>query len=476
MRISFRNCKVYSKFMPLEVHDALVVEDGRVISFNEEENARDLGGSYIIPAFVDSHLHLDEIGLYLNSLDLRGVKSIKELRYKLEEFASRTEGPIIGHGWDQELFMEGRWPSKVDIDDIVNDRPVFLSRVCLHAALVNSYFLELMGMEGDGIVKENEFEIFRKRIISMVPREKKIKYMRDAVEHVASYGICKVGYVSCSLENLSILEDLRRKDQLPIDVLVYLNSEDLRNYDGKSSMVKGIKLFVDGSLGARTALLSKEYSDQGTRGEQVMDYNKIVEYIEKANECGLDVAIHAIGDAAVDIALEALKHARNGKRIEHASVVRDDQLEKFEGIDAVVQPHFIISDFWVLERLGVERARYVYRFRDLMNETNVAFSTDAPVEPVDPFLTLDAAINRGKNEFIDLYRYTEDQSLRPNEAYHCYTSGSMRALGLDCNPLQPGDEANFLILDRDPLSSNQREIKILEIYFRGKRYFKDNKR
>jgi len=471
MKIAFKNCNVYSSFIPKVVHHSIVIENGKIISFNEESDAIDLNGKYIIPAFIDSHLHLDEIGLYLNSLDLRGVRSIDELREKLRDFASKTKGPIIGHGWDQELFREKRWPKKEDVDDIVGERPLFLSRVCLHAALVNSRFLEIMGKNGDGLVFENEFEIFRRKLISLIPNELKLKYMEDAMRYVLSKGICTVGYVSCSLENLKIVENLISSKKYPLDVNVYINAEDIENYDKGSRFVKGVKLFVDGSLGARTALLSEKYEDNDTYGEQVTSFEKLREIIDRANKLGLDVAIHAIGDRAIDIALDALRYAENGKRIEHASVVRDDQLKKFKGIHAVVQPHFIISDFWAVKRVGIKRARYVYRFKDLMKETNVAFSTDAPVEPVDPLLTIDAAINRGKNEGIELSKYTMDQALTYEEAYHCYTAGSAMALGIKGGTLLPGMDANFLILDRDPLKNDPKEIMILEIFCKGKKFF-----
>ncbi|MEM0485235.1 MAG: amidohydrolase family protein, partial [Thermoplasmata archaeon] len=465
---SFKNCKVYSSFIPLKIHNSIIIDNGKVKSFEDDPDAIDLNGKFIIPAFIDSHLHLDEIGLFLNTLDLRGIRSINELREKLKIFAKNNNGPIIGHGWDQELFKERRWPNKYDIDDIVNDRPVILTRICLHAALVNSYFLDMMKTDGNGIVFENEFEIFRKRFIEMIPFELKMKYMENAIDFVAMNGISAVGFVSCNLESLKIIEKIQEKRKLPIDISIYLNAEDFLKYDFKNINVKGVKLFIDGSLGARTALLSEKYSDSNTYGEQVTDENFLNMIVERANEMKKDVAIHAIGDKALDIALNVLKNAKYGKRIEHASVVRDDQLEKLRGINIVVQPHFIISDFWVVDRLGVNRAKYVYRFKDLLNFTNLSFSTDSPVEPLNPFLTLSAAIERGGNKNLKIYEYTKDQTLKPEEAYYCYTEGSAKVLGLKYGSLSPGMEANFLVLDKDPLTTNPEKIKILGIYLKGK--------
>ncbi len=483
MRIAFINGKIYIKFKPLEKSESIVVESGKIIfsgptelSLKKAEKIVDLKGRTLMPGFIDAHMHLDELGMYLNILDLRNIRSIEELRNKLKKFAENHPGPIMGHGWDQELFLDKRWPNKHDIDDIVNDRPVILTRVCLHAALVNSYFLKIMNYESeDGIIKENDFETFRKKFNSLINRENKKKFILDGINELIKNGITSIGFVSCSKEIFQILKDLDKEKKIPIRINVYLNAEDFSpdiNFKNSEHLkLKGIKLFVDGSLGARTALLSEKYNDADTFGEKVFDENYLKIYIENATKENFQVAIHAIGDRAMDIAISLLKNHPGG-RIEHCSVVRDDQLEKLKKINLVVQPHFVLTDFWVLDRLGEERARFVYRFKDLSRISNLAFSTDAPVEPINPFLTLYAAVTRGKFENIPISKY-QDQAMDVQEAIYHYTKCSAIALNESSyGELVDGNYADFIILDKDPLSIDEKDlekINVDEVYISGER-------
>jgi len=482
MKIAFINGNIYKKFNPVEICDSFVVENEKIIFTGKKEEALkiaeksiDLKGKTVIPGFIDSHMHLDELGMYLNILDLRNTKSIKELREKLREFTKSHSGPIMGHGWDQELFEEKRWPTKDDIDDIVNDRPVILTRVCLHAALVNSYFLDLMNFKSStGIVKENDFEIFRKKFNNLISSDEKKKFIVDAINELIKNGITTIGFVSCNKEIFEILKELNSENRIPIRINLYMNAEDFDyviNFKSQEKLkLKGIKLFVDGSLGARTALLSQKYNDGDTYGEQVFDEEILKNNIIKAVNNNYQVAIHAIGDKAIDIAIKLLKDYP-GNRIEHCSVFRDDQLEGLRNINLVVQPHFIITDFWVLDRLGNERSRFVYRFKDFLKITNVAFSTDSPVEPINPFLTIYAAVTRGRFERIPISIY-QGQELTIEESLHCYTKGSAIALNENnLGSIENGNFADFIILNDDPIKidvSKIKEIKVLDVYISGK--------
>jgi len=483
MKLAFINGNIYTKLKPLNVAEAMVIENDKIIFTGDNNTAIklaekiiNLNGKTLLPGFIDAHMHLDELGMYLNILDLRNTRSIEELREKLREFAKSHPGPIMGHGWDQELFKEKRWPNKNDINDIVNDRPVILTRVCVHAALVNDFFLKSMNFINDtGIVKENEFEIFRKKYNSMIPKEIKRKYILDAIDELIKNGISSIGFVSCNSEIFNILKELDYENKIPIRVNVYLNPEDLDlNINFKNSehlKLKGIKLFVDGSLGVRTALLSEKYDDEDTYGEQVFSEEFLKNNVKKAILHNLQIAIHAIGDKAMDIAISLLNDFP-GNRIEHCSVVRDDQLDKLKNINLVIQPHFIITDYWVLDRVGKRRAKFIYRFKDLANVTNIAFSTDSPVEPINPFLTIQAAVTRGKYENIPISKFP-GQELSVEDSIYYYTMGSAIALKEDkIGSLNIGNFADFIILDDDPIKKNINkinEIRVKEIYISGKK-------
>ncbi|MEM4843316.1 MAG: amidohydrolase family protein, partial [Ignisphaera sp.] len=162
--------------------------------------------------------------------------------------------------------------------------------------------------------------------------------------------------------------------------------------------------------------------------------------------------------------------------IEHASIVRDDQLSKLKGFRIAIQPHFIISDFWIVDRVGIERARYVYRIKSLLDSDIVlGFSTDAPVEDVNPWKTIYAAVTRGIFEDIELAKYTYSEAIDVVEALHLYTKGSGQLLlRNDIGCLEPGCLADINIVDRDPIGLDLHELKnirSLKVFVGGKAVF-----
>jgi predicted amidohydrolase YtcJ len=183
---------------------------------------------------------------------------------------------------------------------------------------------------------------------------------------------------------------------------------------------------------------------------------------------GLQPAIHAIGDRALDNVLGAAEEVGlvgiNSFRIEHASVVRDDQLGLITKLrpGISIQPHFILTDWWVVKRVGLERVRFVYRFKTLLNlNLVIGLSTDAPVEPVNPWETVYAAVTRGCLDSIELCRYTEDEGLTLTEALHLYTTGSAELLrDEEVGSLGPGKLADIVVVDRDPFKiSDLKELR-----------------
>lgn len=490
---AFVNAKIYVSFSPLKITDTIIVKDGKIAELGSEklknfENIEviDLHHAILMPGFVDAHMHLDELGEYLNILDLRGVKSIKELQQKLKTVEGKEW--IIGHGWDQELFEEQRWPDRFDLDQIVKDKPVILSRVCLHAAVLNTKALELLGLLSSdysseylvrdnrgitGVVKEQAFEEARKNI-----KKDLKKYIIAGAAEALKKGVTAVGFVSCSNEALKILESL--SDSLKIRVHAYAVPENLKilkNLKNSDFLkINGIKLFIDGSLGARTALLSEPYSDDNTSGNLVIEESEYFKICKNADQQNLQIATHAIGDRALDIVLDTYALLKNRHRIEHVSIIRKDQILKIKDVGAtiVTQPHFVITDFWILNRVGEERAEQVYPFLELIeNNVPVAFSTDAPVEPIDPWQTVYAAVTRGEFEKVPLFEKSKSQRLSLEDALYLYTQSSAKAI-LDNNigSLEQGKYADFIILNRDPFNvqpSQLNKIKVKETYIAGKK-------
>jgi len=529
MRVSaYINGYIYSSFKPIKVVDSIVVSGDKIIYVGNSNKAVsivksldgdiiDLDNKVVLPGFIDSHMHIDGLAFSLNSVDLRGVKSIDEFRRRIRDFynSHKEYSWIVGRGWDQELFKDNRWPNRWDIDDIIPDKPALFIRVCGHAALVNTKALEITGFLDNpprskyfdrdrdnnltGIVFEEAISIFKSKIKYGV--EEHIKMIEEALHYIASYGVTTVGYVSASPDILHILNILKNRfGRLPIRIRAYMKPESLdylvklgisRGFGDAYLKIMGIKLFVDGSLGARTALLSEPYSDDPDNyGLQVMDLDMLRMFINKSDSNNLQLTIHAIGDKAIDHIIKLYnelgdKVKINRHRIEHASILRKDQIDKLRelGVYISIQPHFVISDSWVIDRLGVDRVSWIYPFNTLYkSKVNLGFSTDSPVEPIDPWKTIYASITRGYYDGIKLAKYTDNEKLDLETSLYLYTMGSAKLLHMDdiAGSIEKGKYADFIVLDKDPFKVSDKELKDIkciatvvggEFIYRDSKYF-----
>ena len=254
--VAIINGRIYKSFKPKETVSALVSVNGRIIYTGDNDKALkiaeainadviDLNGKVVLPGFIDSHVHLDELGIYLNSLDLRGVKSIDDLKRRLRKFADKTKMDwIIGYGWDQELLK--RYPTRWDLDEVVDDRPILLSRFCLHAGVLNTKDMEicyLLDSESPyvmrnekgatGVVVEDAYTVAVNKFKESLRPEDYEKFIESAVKYVLSHGITAVGFVSCNGKSFRALEMLRAKGKLKLRVFVYLKDLDIIKLGGK---------------------------------------------------------------------------------------------------------------------------------------------------------------------------------------------------------------------------------------------------
>ena len=248
--------------------------------------------------------------------------------------------------------------------------------------------------------------------------------------------------------------------------------------------IMGVKIIADGSLGARTAWLSKPYSDDpGNNGYPNIGLDGLKRLVAKAHGAGLQVAIHSIGDRALDMVLEAYRSlvgvSAMRHRVEHASLTRDDQLVEIKrlGLAVSIQPRFAVSDWWAGERLGTNRVKLLYRFKT-MAEIGIplGISTDSPVEPLNPWETVYAAISERKPSSAAAQKPILGEALTIVDTLYYYTLGSAyimheeRSLGT----LEEGKLADFVVIDRDPLETPVEEItgiKVLETYVGGEKVY-----
>ena len=515
--------KIYVSFKPLRIAQALLISNERIIYNGSADVAErvcdefggekiELKNEVILPGFIDAHIHLDWIGETLNQLDLRNTRSIEELKKRLHEFSMRSKSNwIYGRGWDHELFKEIRLPTRWDIDEIIKDKPVILSRVCGHMALLNTKALSasnLLIQENEDVLRNERNEvtgIIKERAISKVIEkyrdslsdEELEKFLIDAMNYCASQGVTTIGLAGCSMRVLRLLIKLNIEKKQKIRVRTYirlngnksvldliLNTGIQFGFGDDMLRIMGFKIILDGALGIRSAYLSKPYSDMPNHyGQLNLDPNTLFQIVKEADEANLQMAIHAIGDKACDLIIEAYSKAKNlnklRHRIEHASLLREDQIKKIAELDigVAVQPRFVISDWWAKERVGAERIKWLYAFKSMLNNNiKMGLSTDSPVEPLNPWETVYASITRGKYEGIEYYKDTIHETLELDETLHCYTFGSAyimhdeKVLGtLDNYKL-----ADFLNVDKDPFSISDydiKNIKVLKTYIGGKLIF-----
>lgn len=476
-------------YKPFIKAEAIIVSSDHVIGFGPREKVEEMSSKLnaeqiyvdktILPAFIDAHLHIDALGFELSTIDLVDVNNREELLEKLRNTKPNIGEWIVGGRFDHLLFPDQRPPTRRELDNIDSQHPILLIHRSGHMGVLNTrglkymrqYIKEYVDWE-NGWVFESSLWIIREKIFNILSQDFIEELLVKAQDHLLENGILAIGIAGC---NDKVYESLMRLDSekklwIRTYLYMYLNDpSDLVNIwhkylesrkEKSRVVVNGIKIFVDGALGPRTAYLSKPYNDDPcNKGKLLCDIKCLEEIISKASKYGLQIAIHAIGDAALDIVLETYsKYVDIVKlyryRIEHASIIRDDQLGIINRVKPVivVQPHFIITDKWIIDRVGIERVKYVYRFKTLYNMVPLSFSTDAPVEPVNPWKTIYAAITRGIREKLEHGLATEHEKLSLLEALNAYTRGSAYALSDDkLGCLLPGCYPDMILVDKNPL-------------------------
>jgi len=447
--------------------EAIAVHDGKIIAVGSNEEIKkyignktkvmDAKKSTVVPGFVDCHVHMTGFGWSLQSLDLRNVKSISEVKQKLREYAKNNPQKywILGGRWDQEKFAEKRFPTRWDLDEALGDKPIFLIRVCGHVGVVNSKALQLAGVteettieggkidsdkaagEPNGILRENALELIWKAIPKPSPKQLEDACLLACQKSVEA-GLTSVHWIVDSADEIRAIQKLHSEGKLPLRVYLGIPVE-LLDVIASLGLVSGfgndmvkigfIKILADGSLGARTAALKEPYFDKPeTKGMMLYTQKKLDKLVLNAHRAGLQLAVHAIGDRAIEIVLKAFSKAlqefpreNHRHRIEHCSVLNPKLIKQMKRLNLIasVQPHFIASDFWVVDRVGKPKARWVYPFKTLMHEgLTVTSGSDCPVEPINPLLGIWAAVAR---------KSFTGESLTVEEALKTYTSNAAYA-------------------------------------------------
>lgn len=508
----------------VERFNALVFDDEgvvtRVLRRGEKRPADvdfavDGEGRVMLPGMIDAHVHVMGIGFGAMLLDLSDTNSLEEALAKIAAFAEENPGRpwILGRGWNQEKWGLGRFPTAEELDSAVADRPVWLQRVDGHAGWANSKALQVAGVtaatkdvsggriirkpgsrEPAGVFVDAAEELVAKHVPAPRPRDRDAA-LAKAQEILLDNGITAVADMGTSIEDWQAFRRAGDLGSLNIRIMAYANSPENMKliagpgptpwlYDDRLRM-GGIKLYLDGALGSRGASLKEPYADEpGTRGLPLLTQAQLRNLMSLAAMDGFQTAVHAIGDAAnaeVLLAIEELAESYEGDRrwrIEHAQVVDPAELSEFgkHGVIASMQPLHQTSDRLMAEaRLGPDRLEGAYAWRSVLDAGGkIAFGSDAPVEPADAFAGLAVAISRMDEAGQPFGGWFPQQALNREAALKAFTADAAFAGFADgrFGRLIPGERADFLLVDRDPMLATPDEIRatrIEQVWMGGRR-------
>jgi len=486
-----------------------------------------LGGRFVAPGFVDAHVHLLAGGLALSRLDLRGCGSVEEVLARIRERAGELppDAWVLGGDWSEEDWG-GPEPTRDLLDRAAPNRPVFLHRTDLHTAVANSRALELAGVGPDtpepenGVVERDPETgeptgVLREHALLLVTRvlpesseAERRAAVRSALGRALAGGITQVHDmggiqdVDESWTSLEILRRLRDDGELPLRVYAAL---PLAHWSRVAAMVRDhgrgdgllgwgmVKGFVDGSLGSSTAWFQKPYADDPENmGTPISDLDELRNCLASALEHGLQPAVHAIGDRAVDWLFRAREEVGAGAeevgdlpfRVEHAQHLPPDGVSRSArtGMILSVQPYHLTDDApRVSEKLGPEREGRALAFRSMLDAgATLAFGSDWPVAPLEPVRTLQAGVtrvpaaDRGSEGDRRGEAWTPGERLSIEEALVAHTRGGDRAglPGARAGILEAGREADLVVLSRNPFQTDplewHRELKVEMTFVAGK--------
>ncbi|UJL46187.1 amidohydrolase [Virgibacillus sp. NKC19-16] len=486
---------------------AVVVDNGRFIDMGTTEDMLlhwkengseviNLEGKAVTPGLIDSHLHLSQIASKFLNLDLTGMASKQEM---LDQIVTRTTKLkpgewLVGSGWDENLFSDGSpIPAIHELNQAAPHNPLFLSRICGHASVVNTKALEVINYHPDmslpeggaivldentkkptGLVLESASELFKQHIPAKSYEELK-GAMRQAIQFALEKGLTSVHsndplYLGGLEQTYRMYDELLNQEELGLRANLLINHDfldDLRDmgmyvgYGNHTLQIGAVKLFADGAFGRRTALLSESYEDDPENyGEAMYSQEAIFDIVKRSRELSMPVAVHTIGDQALENVLDILDQfpaASYRDRLIHTQVLREDLIKRLARPSRIadIQPRFLAADFpWVKDRLGKKRIELAYAWKTLQSAGVIcAGGSDAPVEPVDPLLGIHAAVTRkapGENHD----GWNPKEKLTMHEAFRLFTEMGAYPTNEETvkGTISRGKLADMTVYSKDPFT------------------------
>lgn len=499
---------IYTATEPVLTSDAVVIKDGKVLavgngdslqSIYQARNIVDVTGKFIYPGFNDGHAHFHGYSLLQLQVNLTGTASFEEVLQRTVLFSEVTKLEFIeGRGWDQNDWVYKEFPDKSALDSLFPKTPVLLKRVDGHAAIVNQAALDYAGVtpettvQGGLLFKENgqltgllvdnavDLVILPKPALS--EQKEAVLWAQDSL---LKYGITSVTDAGIEKEAIDMFIKLQDQGDLKIRInamvadypdewLHYLENGPIRN---DRLQLICFKIYLDGALGSRGALLLEPYSDDTTNyGLMLGDTAYFRSAAQKLRDRGWQLAVHAIGDSANRYALDLFEAVLGDSsrdyrwRIEHAQIVDDVDKNRFGklGVLASVQPTHATSDmYWAEQRLGKVRINEAYAYADLIKGADIlVFGTDFPVEHISPFKTFSAAVYRQDNAgfpaggFLPAQKIDPHTTLQAMTLWPAFASFEEQVKG----SIEPGKYADLVILDIDLMTAGRQSIEEARVF------------
>ena len=500
------NATIYSADPYNTKYSSLAVKDGKfkyvggdeILSTFSSQNIINAQGLPIYPGFIDSHAHFYDLGFYLNQVDLKNTQSLEEVIDRVTEFdAENNPNFILGRGWDQNDWNNKTFPTNTLLNEKFPDKPVVLRRIDGHAYLVNDYALKLAGIDNSTKVKGGEIVKIGNRLTgvlidnsmrlvnNIIPepsKEESIQALLSAQDLAFKYGLTTISDAGLTKEQIYLIDELHKDGALKIKIYAMIENDpsslehflESGPYKTDRLNVRSVKVYVDGALGSRGALLIDDYSDRkGFKGIIRTPIDSINKLALRLSGTKFQMNTHAIGDKANRIVLNAYRDAlfdfRDPRwRIEHAQVIAKEDFELFNPkIIPSVQPTHATSDmYWLNDRIGEKRVNNAYAYKELLNKSKViAFGTDFPVEEISPIMTFYSAVARK-----DMNGYPDEGFQMENSINRADALTAMTSWGAYANfeedekgTIEFGKDADFIILDNDLITSAENRIPFTNI-------------
>jgi predicted amidohydrolase YtcJ len=516
----FYNGIVYTVNNNFDIAAAFAVKKGEIIGVGSTQNVLnefeakemvDLKGKPVYPGFIDAHCHFFGYGSDLVKCDLYGTASFDDVINKVTDYAKTNKFAwILGRGWDQNDWTVKEFPSREKLDSLFPNTPVYLMRVDGHAVLCNGEALRrakitaatkvsggevlLKNGQPSGLLIDNAVDIV-KGVIPPFTEKEYTDGLLKAQTNCFAVGLTTVDDAGLGRDSINLIAKLQKEGVLKMRVYAMVSDvqKDLDYFFDHGAVkkdrltVRAVKMYADGALGSRGACLLKPYSDMpGHYGFLLNDVKHFKYVCEQALENGFQVCTHAIGDSAVRTMLQIYSDILSNEnerrwRIEHCQVVDTNDLKKFGSHNIIpsVQPTHATSDmYWAEDRLGHERVKTAYAYKDLMDaaDNRIAFGTDFPVENINPLYTFYAAVERKDLKGFPEGGFQKENKIKKKDALRAMTiwAAYSNFEEMEKGSIEERKVADFVILDEDIMEIHKDRIpnvKVLATYINGEKVY-----